>query len=138
MPSLDVERMRQDMERLLDRLTGVTADAGGAGLFPPVNVSQDADHYYLRALVPGVDPGQLEVSAVHRTVTVAGARRPTEEAGASYHRRERPDGAFSRSVTLPGEFDASRVEARCVDGVLTLTLPKPEAAKPRRVPVRTA
>lgn len=137
-PALDLERMRQDMERLLDRLTGAAAEAAGAGVLPPMNVSQDGEHYYVRALVPGVDPDQLEVSAVHQTVTVAGTRQPVEEEGVSYHRRERPDGAFSRSVTLPGEFDASRVEARYADGVLTLILPKPEAARPRRVPVRTA
>ena len=63
---------------------------------------------------------------------------PSEEAGASYHRKERVEGAFSRSVTLPAAFDGTRVDAKYVDGILTLTLPKPETAKPRRVTVQTS
>ena len=93
---------------------------------------------YLRALIPGVDASQLDVSVVNRTLTVSGMRRSADEEGVSYHRRERPEGAFSRSVTLPADFEGARVEARYLDGILTLTLPKPEAAKPRRVTVQTA
>jgi HSP20 family protein len=85
-----------------------------------------------------VDASQLDVAVVNRTLTVSGMRRSSEEEGVSYHRRERPEGAFSRSVTLPAEFEGARVEARYLDGVLTLMLPKPEAAKPRRVTMQTA
>jgi HSP20 family protein len=69
---------------------------------------------------------------------VSGIRQSPEERGASYHRKERAEGAFSRSVTLPESFDGARVDAKYVDGVLTLTLPKHEAAKPRRVTVQTS
>jgi HSP20 family protein len=89
-------------------------------------------------LIPGVDATQLDVAVVNRTLTVSGMRRSAQEEGVSYHRRERPEGPFSRSVTLPAEFEGARVEARYVDGVLTLTLPKPQAAKPRRVTVQTS
>jgi HSP20 family molecular chaperone IbpA len=58
--------------------------------------------------------------------------------GASYHRKEGAEGAFSRSGALPAPFDGARVDAKDVDGILTLTLPKPEAAKPRRVTVQTS
>src|SRR4029453_7737501 len=131
-------QMGRDMETLMERLTGVTAEGSVAGVFPPMNVSEDRDHYYVRALIPGIDPAQLTVSVVHQTITVSGPRQFREEAGASYHRRERAEGAFSRSVTLPAVFDGTRVEAKYVDGILTLTLPKPEAAKPRRVMVQTS
>ena len=70
-------------------------------------------------------------------IAVSGTRQSPEEEGVSYHRKERAEGAFSRSVTLPAAFDGTRVEAKYVDGILTLTLPKPEAAKPRRVTVQT-
>jgi HSP20 family protein len=133
-----VAQMRRDMESLMERLSGVTSDESIAGVFPPMNVSEDRDHYYVRALVPGVDAAQLNVSVVHQTIAVSGTRQSSEEQGVSYHRKERAEGAFSRSVTLPGAFDGARVEAKCVDGILTLTLPKPEAAKPRRVTVQTA
>jgi HSP20 family protein len=75
---------------------------------------------------------------VHQTITVSGTRRSPEEEGVSYHRKERAEGPFSRSVTIPAAFDGTRVEAKYVDGILTLTLPKPEAAKPRRVTVQTS
>ena len=139
-PTAKVAQMRRELENLMERLVGVPADASMsmAGVFPPMNVSEDRDHYYVRALVPGVDPNNLNVSVVHQTVAVSGIRESPEEDSASYHRKERPEGAFSRSVTLPASFDGARVDAKYVDGILTLTLPKPEAAKPRRVSVQSS
>jgi HSP20 family protein len=137
-PAATVAQMRRDMESLMERLTGVTPDDSPAGVFPPMNVAEDRDHFYVRALIPGMDPARLDVSVVHQTVTVSGTRQSPEEKGASYHRKERAEGAFSRSVTLPAVFDGARVAARYIDGILTLTLPKPEAAKPRRVTVQTS
>ena len=133
-----VAQMRRDMESLMERLSGVTSDESIAGVFPPMNVSEDRDHYYVRALVPGVDAAQLNVSVVHQTISVSGTREFSVDHGVSYHRKERAEGAFSRSVTLPAAFYGTRVEAKYVDGVLTLTLPKPEAAKPRLVTIQTA
>jgi HSP20 family protein len=131
-------QMRRDMESLMERLTSGTADGSVAGVFPPMNVSEDLNHYYVRALIPGIDPSQLNVSVVHQTIAVSGTRESPEEEGVSYHRKERAGGPFSRSVTIPASFDGSRVDAKYVDGILTLTLPKPEAAKPRRVTVQTS
>jgi len=137
-PTSAVAQMRRDMESLLERLTGGRqTDGSMPGVFPPMNVSEDGDHYYVRALVPGIDAAQLNVSVVDQTIAVSGTRQSPEEEGVSYHRKERAEGPFSRSVTIPAAFDGSRVEAKCVDGILTLTLPKPEAAKPRRVAVQT-
>jgi HSP20 family protein len=135
-PSAAFAQMRRDVESLMERLTGVAPDGSVAGVFPPMNVSEDRDRYYVRALIPGIEPAQLDVSVVHQTVAVSGTRESPEEAGASYHRKERAEGAFSRSVTLPAAFDGARVDATYVDGILTLTLPKSEAAKPRRVTVQ--
>jgi HSP20 family protein len=137
-PTAAFAQMRRDIESLMERLTGAAGNGPAAGVFPPMNVSEDRDHYYVRALIPGIDPAQLNVSVVHQTVAVAGTRQSSGEAGASYHRKERAEGAFSRSVTLPASFDGTRVEAKYVDGILTLTLPKPETAKPRRVTVQTS
>jgi HSP20 family protein len=95
------------------------------------------DCYYLRAEVPGIDPNDLSISAVRDRVSLAGKREiPRESERVSYHRRERAGGSFNRTVTLPGEVDTARVEARYVDGLLTLTLPKAEQSKPRQIPVR--
>jgi HSP20 family protein len=137
-PATAFAQMRREMESLMERLSGVADDGSMAGVFPPMNVSEDRDHYYVRALIPGIDPAQLDVSVVNQTLAVSGARQSPQEEGVSYHRKERAKGAFSRSVTLPASFDGTRVGAKYVDGVLTLSLPKPEAAKPRRVTVETS
>ena len=137
-PAPAFAQMRREMESLMERLSGVADDGSMAGVFPPMNVSEDRDHYYVRALIPGIDPAQLDVSVVNQTLAVSGARQSPQEEGVSYHRKERAEGAFRRSVTLPASFDGTRVGAKYVDGVLTLTLPKPEAAKPRRVTVETS
>jgi HSP20 family protein len=137
-PATAFAQMRREMESLMERLSGVADDGSMAGVFPPMNVSEDRDHYYVRALIPGIDPAQLDVSVVNQTLAVSGARQSPQEEGVSYHRKERAEGAFSRSVTLPASFDGTRVGAKYVDGVLTLSLPKPEAAKPRRVTVETS
>src|SRR5690606_16703793 len=109
-----------------------------AGIFPAINVTQDRDNFYVRAELPGVKPDALDVSAVNRTLTISGKRSAPEESGVSYHRKERADGDFSRSVTLPGDFDYDKADARFANGVLSVQLPKPEKAKPRQIAVKTA
>ncbi|HVJ18822.1 MAG TPA: Hsp20/alpha crystallin family protein [Polyangiaceae bacterium] len=126
------------MLRLFDAVAGETFGDLGAGVFPPMNVTQDDDNFYLRAEVPGIKPNEVSISAVRNRVSLAGKREiQRENERVSYHRRERADGSFNRSVTLPAEVDAHRAEARYVDGILTIILPKAEEAKPRQITVRT-
>ena len=136
-PFQDFERIRREMFRFLDSYPD-GYDGPSAGVFPAINVTQDRDNYYVRAELPGVKGDQLEITAVQRTLSIAGKRAAPEQSGVSYHRKERVDGEFNRSVTLPGDFDGERVDARFVHGVLTVTLPKPERVKPRQISVKTA
>ena len=137
-PFADFEQMRREMLRLLDTATDDTFANLGSGVFPPMNVTQDDDNFYLRAEIPGIKPSELSISAVRNRVSLSGKREiKPEHERASYHRRERAEGAFNRTVTLPTEVDAARVDARYADGILTLTLPKAEEAKPRQITVRT-
>jgi HSP20 family protein len=130
----DFDLLRREMQRLFE---GQGADAA-AGVFPPINVSQDPNSFYVRAEVPGIKANELSISAVNNRLTISGKREiPAENEQVSYHRRERPEGSFNRSLTLPAELDVERIEARYVDGILTLTLPKAEAAKPRQIVVKT-
>jgi HSP20 family protein len=131
----DFEQIRRQMFHFLDAYPN--DQEPHAGVFPAINVTQDRDKYYVRAELPGVKPDALEVTAVQRTLTIAGKRRAPEEQGVSYHRKERTDGEFSRSVTLPGDFDGDGIDARLVHGVLTVILPKPERIKPRQISVKT-
>jgi len=134
----DFDQVRREMLRLLDASTGDGAPDQVAGVFPPMNITQDDENFYLRAEIPGIKPAELSISALRNRVAISGKREiPREHERVSYHRKERPEGAFNRSVTLPMEVDAERVDARYTDGILTLTLPKAEQAKPRQIAVRS-
>lgn len=149
---LDVIREMNALRREMDRLfVGATASprrvallpGRGARQYPLINTGQDHDNLYVEALMPGVDPKTLDVSVIGNTLTVSGekARRPAGAPSAeeeAYHRSERAAGKFSRSVALPVEVDDQRVAARYDHGVLHITLPKAESAKPRRINVAVA
>ena len=137
-PFADFDTARRDMLRLLDAVAGETSGDVGAGVFPPLNITQDDDNFYLRAEIPGIKPNELSISAVRNRVSLAGKREiQREHERVSYHRKERAEGTFNRAVTLPTEVDAERVDATYADGILTLTLPKAEETKPRQIKVRT-
>jgi HSP20 family protein len=135
----DFEHLRREMRALLDYRdkTDGYGDVG-SGVFPPMNVTQDTDNFYVRAEVPGIKASELSISAVQNRLSIAGKRNiPSEHERVSYHRKERPEGSFNRTLTLPTELDVERIDARYADGILTLRLPKAEAAKPRVISVKT-
>jgi HSP20 family protein len=136
-PFADVDSLRREMMRLFYSGSGDAYGEATGSIFPPVNVTQDDENFYLRAEIPGIKPSELSISALKNRVSLSGTREiPREHDGVSYHRRERAEGAFSRTVTLPTDVDAERVDARYAAGVLTLTLPKAEEAKPRQIAVK--
>jgi HSP20 family protein len=135
---LDFDQLRREVLRLLDTANGDGAAEPSAGVFPPMNITQDDDNFYLRAEIPGIKPAELSISALRNRVSISGKREiPREHDRVSYHRKERPEGGFNRAVTLPTEVDADRVDARYTDGILSLTLPKAEQAKPRQIAVKS-
>jgi HSP20 family protein len=137
-PFADFEQLRRQMSRLFEAAGTDTFGDLGATVFPPVNISQDSDNYYVRAEVPGLNPKELQISALGRRLTLSGKRElPKEGEEASYHRKERAEGEFNRTVTLPAEFNADQVDAQYQAGVLTCTLPKSDAAKPRQIVVHS-
>lgn len=137
-PFQGLQRMRREMDHLLGALYGREAGPA-AGVFPPMNVTQDPDRFFVRAELPGIDPVTLNISALRNKLTVNGERKLEEEKGTvSYHRREREGGQFSRSLTLPSDIDPDKVSARYLNGVLTITLPKAEEAKPKLIAIRGA
>jgi len=135
-----IQQLRDEMDRLV---TGVFANPAVAGAtrfitgrgFPAFNVWEDAENVYAETEVPGVKPNDLDVTVVGNELTVKGTRAEDTAAGAVYHRRERGRGSFTRVVSLPSEINPGAVQASLSDGVLLLTLPKAEAAKPRKIKV---
>lgn len=135
---VDFDRMKREVLRLLDTAAEDGHAVPGAGVFPPINITQDDESFYVRAELPGIKTSDLSITALRNRVSIAGRRQiPREHERASYHRKERPEGAFDRAVTLPAEVDADHVDAHYADGILTLTLPKAQQAKPRQIVVRT-
>ena len=136
-PSVWSEMSR--LSREIDRFFGESKATPGVGVFPPLNLYDDGESLVLRAEVPGIDPNDLEISATTNSITVKGERKSKEtDAAASFHRKERGHGTFSRSINLSQEINPDKVQASYKLGVLELMLPKAEAALPRRVEVMSS
>ena len=132
------QQRRREMLRLLDSLADDSLAEGTTGVFPPVNITQDDNHFYVRAEVPGIRASDLSISAVRNRITISGRREiPQEHERVSYHRKERADGSFNRTIALPTLIDAERVDAHYSEGVLTVRLPKAAEAKPRQISIKS-
>jgi len=137
-PFADFDQLRQQLLRLFDSVGENAVGSVEAGVFPPINITQDNDSIYVRAEVPGINANDLEISAQGRRLSISGKRAIAKESDrASYHRKERAEGEFNRTVALPSEFEVAKVDARYKNGILTVTLPKAEVAKPRQIQVKT-
>jgi len=107
--------------------------------FPAVNIWTNDDYAFVTAEVPGVDPKDIDIALVGGALTISGSRYMEElEENTRYHRQERGYGKFSRSIQLPFNVNAARVEANFKDGILSVNLPKAEEDKPRKISVKTA
>ena len=105
----------------------------------PLDVSETADEFVVRASMPGVKPEEVQITFHGDTLTIRGETRAEEEKkGQTWYVRERKVGAFQRSVTLNAPVNADAANARFDNGVLTLTLPKAEQAKPKQIKVSSA
>ena len=106
---------------------------------PPINLYDAGEKYILTAQLPGIGPDEVDLSITGETLTMRGDRkRPEGVSEESYRRQERQFGRWTRTVTLPDRVDGSKVSAAFADGVLTVTLPKAEEAKPRQISVAPA
>ena len=121
----------------MERLMGSVLTAPRANPGTPMDLFRDGDHYTIQVDLPGVDAGSIDVSVEDRTLTIR-AERPAPAADAQWLLRERPTGTFARQLTVGRGLALDRIEADYRDGVLTLTVPVAEEAKPRRIEVRAA
>ncbi|WP_305046761.1 Hsp20/alpha crystallin family protein [Geoalkalibacter sp.] len=108
----------------------------GTGDYPRINLSEDNDAFYVEALVPGLEPQDIELSVMQGTLTLSGERKEGATNQRTWHRRERGTGKFLRTIELPAAVDSEKVGAEYRNGVLAITLPKAEAMKPKKISVR--
>ncbi|MDE0686969.1 MAG: Hsp20/alpha crystallin family protein [Candidatus Poribacteria bacterium] len=114
-------------------------DTEGTYWIPTVDISETENGYEIRAELPGVSEDDVNVSVTDNLLTVKGEKRQEAETeGKNYRRVERRYGSFQRRFSLPSEVKTDDIKAEFDDGVLTLSIPKPEAVKPTEIPITTA
>ena len=131
----EMERLRREMDRLLTDWPTRSGRSVAPG-YPAMNLWTNEDGVIVTAELPGIDPKDIDISVVNDTLTVSGNRQPEQVEGATYHRRERGQGRFTRSLQLPFLVDADKVDATFEKGVLHISLPRAEADKPKKIAVK--
>ncbi len=142
-PLREMASITERMNRLFDELwrrplvpRAFEEDVLAGAWVPAVDVRETRDALELAVELPGIDPKDVEVTVDNGVLTVRGERKAErEEEGTTYHRRERVWGAFERSFTLPGSVDPDKLKATYRHGLLTITVPKREEAKPKAIKI---
>ena len=132
-PFFEIRRLQDDV----DRLVGHRGTRRGFET-PAVNVYTKDNDAQVTAEVPGFQPGDIDVSVVQNTLTIRGKHGDEPTDGRSYHRRERQTGSFVRSLELPFNVDGESVAAELHDGVLSVTLPRAEEDKVKKIAVKAS
>jgi len=129
----------------IDRLFGSPFSALSEGLqpfmsgwSPALNLYEDKDNFLVKAELPGMKKEEIEIQLHDGVLTLSGERKEEKKSeSADIHRSERFVGRFQRTLTLPSQVDVDKVKANYQDGILTVTLPKSEAAKPKQIQIKT-
>ena len=136
-PFRDLLHLQNDMTRLFGRAYGEDVEGGARAWAPPIDIFETPEAYNVVAELPGFSPDQVDVTVNEGTLTIKGERKFYDEASEeNFHRVERRFGAFQRAVSLPQQVQADKVVASFDKGVLTVSIPKAEQAKPRRIEIK--
>ena len=143
-PFRDLTSLQERMNRLFSesyrsQQTGDDDWALGGTWAPAVDIYEQDNNIVLKAELPGVDPKDVDIQLENNTLTLRGERKlDSEVKKENYHRVERAYGTFTRSFTLPAVVDQGSIKAEFKDGVLRVTLPKREEAKPKQIQINVA
>lgn len=133
-PFTDVDEM-PGIRHLQDAVNRLFAEPGTRPWTPPVDILETENELLLRMDAPDISMKDVEIRLENNTLTIQGNRKFEQPQGKGYHRIERPYGGFARSFALPNTVETEGVRADYRNGVLTVTLPKKEVAKPRTIRV---
>jgi len=138
-PFFDVGKTLEEMDRAFGRMgRPLGLRSVPRGTFPAINMYQQDDGVLLMAEVPGVEPGSLDLTVLNDSVTLKGRREEKDiPENSRMYRRERAQGTFARTVTLPEAINPDSVQARYADGVLTVRMEKAESAKVRKIAIQS-
>jgi HSP20 family protein len=134
----EMNRLQREMNRVFDSYgLGGNGIFAPAATFPALNIWHDEKAVYAEAELPGLDLKDLEIYVTGgNQLTIKGERKQPQFDKAAWHRQERGFGTFTRVVNLPVNVNADQVTAQLANGILTITMPKSEAAKPRKITVK--
>jgi HSP20 family protein len=147
-PFREMETLRREVERAFDlyesgrrpHFRRVAFLPGySARQYPLVNLHEDKDNFFVEALAPGLNAETLSLTVQGNTLAISGEKTVSVKVSAeSYHRSERSAGKFVRTVELPTAIDGAKVTAEYTNGLLLVTVPKQEEAKPKQIAVKVA
>lgn len=139
-PFRELVSIQDELNRLFGRTFGgiePTRPSAAGTWMPAMDVYETDDKIVAKVELPGIEPGDVEVSVEDSTLTISGERELSSEVKEEdYHRVERRYGSFSRAITLPQTADTEKVQATFDKGVLTVEVGKTERAKPKRIQVK--
>jgi HSP20 family protein len=137
-PFRDMLSMRRAMDRLFDRALEPSWSESPVWDLA-LDVVENKDEFLVKASLPGINPDDLEITFTDNVLTIKGETKEDKEVKEEqYHLRERRQGTFSRSISLPNRVKADAIEARYDAGVLTLKLPKVEEVKPKKIAINVS
>src|SRR5579875_2519451 len=139
-PVAELNTIQNEMNRLFNNFFEQPNQASRSNgntrrWLPPMDLVETANRYVLRADLPGLSDGDVNVQLEDNVLTISGERAAEHEQQEGYYRLERAFGSFSRSLTLPDGVDPDSVEAHFDRGVLEIRIPKPEQKKPKTVQI---
>ena len=142
-PLQELEEIQNRLSSFFGRSPGRRRNGHGdlalADWAPTADISEDENEYVIKAELPELKKEDVKVTAEAGTLTIMGERRfEKEEKGKRYHRVERAYGTFARSFTLPNIVDTTSIKAEFKDGVLRVTMPKREEAKPKQISIQVS
>ena len=133
-PSRRLANMRQAMDRMMEEgLAETSQDSREMQLAVDIQTNDEA--YLITAFVPGLSAEEVDIEILNNTVTLRGEFKSTGKEEAKYLLCELPAGSFIRTITLPTSLDSAKTEASIKDGLLTLSIPKAEAHRPKSIKV---
>jgi HSP20 family protein len=133
-PIQDPMPLREALDRLFERGLSSMNEFGSRAAGLPMDMYGDEDCWVIEMAVPGLDPSAVNVSIEGNEVSISG-EYPEPSQDRRYLVRERPTGRFERTIQFPSELDANKAEAECEHGMVRLTIPRAETARPRRIAV---
>jgi|SRR5579864_1076974 len=136
-PFREVVSLRDAMNTLLqDSFVRAGGGSGNAHAALPLDVAETENEFVIKASLPGVKPDEVQITVHGDTLTIRGeSKAEAEEKGVNWLVRERRFGSFLRTLSLTAPIDSNKASAHFENGVLTLTLPKAEQAKPKQIKV---